>query len=174
MQTKLKSNFDFSAFHHLLAFSFAWCAAFLFGAVCAKEVICVDSVITRLFLYSPISFSGLSFIAGLPLLLSAVCFLLSMHAIPAFIGAGYAFLHGFCLTQLFMSVPSGGWLVCAIVLFSQTCVSAILFYFQVRQIVFHRKYLRQDLLTCGFIACLICAFDYWVISPFLFYLASFF
>ena len=147
--------------------AFAWSAGLLLGSFFSVLSAPFSVSLMRMTLSGPVSIFGLLTILYLPLLFTAfavyisqiwliipICFFKSLFF--SFVAAGFLLL-----------LPSGGWLLCFLLLFSDCLSIPILFFDWYRTCSQSRMEVFRSLAVSGIFLFVIGIADYYVISPFL-------
>lgn len=148
----------------LLAFS--WCAGLLLGTRTAVWCGDVLSGLVRNAARSVPSFLGSATTALLSFFISALA--VSYHR-PMLLSIAFvkAFCFGFCGYGVGLSFGQGSWLVLPLFLFSDCCITPVLYLYWVRNISPDPKWSWRDLWICVIYASCVGCIDHWFVSPFL-------
>ena len=154
----------------LLAF-FSCCGAVLAVAVSGSSELSI-SLMMRMAASSHVSIVGLMFSASLPFLITVVAYCFS----KPFLLFPISFIKTFSYTLAICSVRIGflqaGWLVCMLLLFSDTAAIVVLYWHWIRNIHGFRDSALTEMLFCTAVALVVTVIDYIWVSPFLMALIS--
>ena len=105
-------------------------------------------------IYSSMSIVGLLFSHFIPLFLTAIAVIFSLHIWVVFLSFSRAVMTGFCVFCIAFAFGDSSWLICLLFLFSNCSVNAIILWLS-----FHIRTLkRQDLVGQIAVAFAICLF----------------
>lgn len=143
-----------------------WCIGLILGLFAAGSASDVLVPMIRSALSCSVSFTGLLISAVLPFLLSAVAVSLSEPWLLLPISALKAFGFGYCACGVCLAFGSAGWLVRVLFLFTDVCVTPVLFFYWLRH-TDGTSFQIGELAACVAAAAAVAAADYYLISPFL-------
>lgn len=115
---------------------------------------------------SPSAFSSF-FVLIVPFLLSFVFIKFSKPAICLLLIFIKALSFSCCSCGIIIAYASAGWLVRFLLLFADSCITAMLLWFMIRNVAEERGSLFTDTLLSVFFTFLICCFDAFAVSPYL-------
>ena len=114
-----------------------------------------------------LSLSGAIFAFILPFLLSVACIAFSLPAMVIPVCFVKAVVFGFCSCGTLLVFGSSGWLIRFFLLFTDSCTLLPMLWFWLRHIDGSKLSLKRDIVICFSLFVLLCAFDYFIISPYL-------
>ena len=172
-------GFQFSIFagpgrrHSTVLLAAVWCLGLLAGIFLVSRA--SESVIAlmRLAGKSRVSIVGLLLGNLLPFLLSFAAISSSMPRLVYAVCFFRSALYGFCAFGVGLGYGSAGWLVQALLLFSDVLTMPALFWFWIRHIGGRRRSRNRDFLLCVIYAVAVWAADFCLVAPFLARLLSF-
>ena len=153
----------FSRRNKLFLLAFLSLSGIVLGAIVSYTAAPLLYSLMRGVLTNPVSIVGLLIVTCLPLLITAIIVLLSkpcLFLLHCFVkNLSYSFIRNL----ICISFAHAGWLVAAMLLFSDTIVMCALHWFWIRHIHYIRKSARKDLLICLLFSLIACFVDYsWV------------
>lgn len=115
----------------------------------------------------PMSIAGMFLIFILPLVISIISirFKVSFLVLPLALIKG--FFYGFLTVSVYSALGSAGWLICLLLLFSNSILIVLLLWFWFKYLKVHNCCLMRDFLVAIAFGVLVCAFDAIMVSPFL-------
>lgn len=114
-----------------------------------------------------VSIVGLIVLLIFPLFLSAFAVFLSIPVMLLPIACFKGIALAFCALGVVYAFGSAGWLIRMLLMFSDSFMIPVLFWFWVRHISGNRNLLRRDFLICAAFAVVIGAMEYFLVSPYL-------
>lgn len=146
--------------------AFFWTASLIYGVYISAQDLSVVSLM-RLLPYCQVSIVGLIAVSFLPLLITIVCAYYRKPIVIYSILVCKGFLSGYCIGGLASAYSSAGWLIDILLLFSDSCITVILFWFWYRHLIRNEHSLKRDGAIAIVSALVICLIDYFIVTPFL-------
>lgn len=116
---------------------------------------------------SPVSIVGLMLVTLFPFLITAIAFYLSKPYLLLVISFFESFTYALSMCSVYIAFLQAGWLVCMLLLFSDTMVIAVLHWYWIRNIHGFRDSTIRDLVSCIAVTLTVGLIDYIWVSPFL-------
>ncbi len=150
-----------------------WLIGLVSGIRFAHSGIETSCLLIKNSLSNPTSWIGLFLILFVPLAICSISLFLNIPALCIPVVGGNAFCLGYCALSVMLSFRSGGWLICAMLLFTYSCASAILIWFLMRNAA-HRgsREVRADLAICIAVSLAVGLLDFYFICPYVTSLAT--
>ena len=124
-----------------------WCFGFIWGVYVAA---CADNLasLMRACCDAGVSIVGLFFVPFLTFSISAAAVYCRIPLIVYLTGLCKSFLLGFCVCAVHFGFFRGGWMICALLLFTDIFTAPALFGFQLRYLQGVRKGFCRDSICC--------------------------
>lgn len=162
---KFQNFIKFSCRNSVWILAFCWVFSICLGLHLGSNL---DTEIYSLMRMAPgchVSIVGLMLNLFLPIVISAAAVrYLSPHAIHLLV-FGKGLCHGFCMYMILAEFSSAGWLLCRLLMFSDSCLLVPLFVLWIHQINGYQERLKRDMLNCLVVAFVSAIVDYFMISP---------
>ncbi len=144
--------------------AFLWIASIAMGMYVASDFKEANISFMHSVVLQPISIAGLSAILLLPLFISIIALWLEFKELICILCCLRGFVLGYCLIGILQAFGSSGWLICAMLLFSNFACSLFLF----------THWLNSSFGVISFLisAAIIGCTDYFLISPYLVYIIN--
>lgn len=171
IQAKCSLIFERSRLNDLILIA-GWLVGICLGMLAAQYTSDILLPIMRMALITPVSFSGLFVAAVVPFLLSILAVSLFRYRLLPLICSAKAFSYGFCARGLLLLYGSSSWLLQLLLMFSNSIITPMQFFFSLRHIhgCRFRSALEPAVWICAIVT--IVLLDYYFISPFLVELMS--
>lgn len=155
-----------SGYRRYIYFSFTWLAGLVAGMFLAIQFTTIHNPWTQSLAYSRLSVIGFLASLSIPFLLSAILFRMSIFWLIIPLIFGKAFSYSFSVCVILITFADAGWLLCRLLVFSDSIVAVFLLWFWFRNLDMNNNCRQVDLLLCLVITLAIGCIDCCVISPF--------
>lgn len=158
----------------IILLSACWICGLCFGIDTAARNAPTLSAMMHTILESRVSIVGAAAVLSFPLMLSAIAAAFSLSRLFYPVVALKAFSLGYTAHCFFLAYGSAGWLICALYLLPNFCVSALLLWLNIRQIAVGKRTLVRDCLISAFAVMILSFSYYYSVAPFLHTLSQYF
>lgn len=148
--------------------AFYWFLGACFGIYLASASSEYNLSLMPILLTSNVSILGMLVVFTFPFVIAAVLAYFSLRHFLYFLGFCKAFCFSFASSCIFCFFGSAGWLMHALIMFSDTLLSVLLFWFLLRYIAGSGNLCWRDVCYCITISAVVICFDYYLVTPFLF------
>ena len=146
--------------------AFSWIISMTTGMLMASR----DTSLFLLMCAAPkgsVTLAGLSIVLLLPLIILVCAILYNKFTVVYLLIATKAFIAGYLLYGLLICYGSAGWLVHALMFYSDSMMTIVLLWLSITHINGRRKSLTVHVITAFIAAAIIGITDYLIVSPFL-------